>query len=296
MVDVVPTVLSASGEPVPADVDGHDLTELLNGKEPPWEDRELFLSVRTTGPGSNLVRSVLSGSHKYLRRSRPTVSESLYDLERDPAESKDLAGSQADSRVRLAATLDAYLGAKSRGIHLRIVNDSTGDPVGCRAVLQTTGRFVEVSDVRLEPEDHVELSDDGRRLRLDCWLEKRQQSTSAGPRLLPDEDGLIFRVRPPDAPVVVQELRLSGGEALPLRAGAQRGLETIPFTFEATDAAWSVRDIDELLADGALAEERAGAGAYLGVVQASATLEDLPQELLERLRALGYMNDSTAID
>jgi arylsulfatase A-like enzyme len=296
LTDLVPTVLSALGESAPTDLDGHDLTELLNGEAPPWADRELFLSLRTTGPNSNLVRGVLSGSHKYVRRSRPTVSESLYDLERDPAETEDLAELRANSRRRMAATLDAYLGAKSRGIHLRIVNDSAGDPVRCEAALHTTGRFVEVSDLRMESEDHFELSPDSRRLRLDFRLENRQQSTTAGPRLVPDEDGLIFVVRPPDAPVVVQRLQLLDGEALPLRAGPRRRLETIPFSFEATDAAWSVRDIDELLADSPSAEQHPGARAYLGVIEAPAALEDVPEELLERLRALGYMNDSTTLD
>jgi hypothetical protein len=296
LIDVVPTVMSVLGLSPPLDVDGRDLTELLNGKDPPWADRELFLSVRTTGPHSNLVRGVLSGSHKYLRRSRPIVSESLYDIERDPAETRDLASVQADPHRRLAAVLEAYLGEKSSGIHLRIVSDFPRRPVGCEARLHTTGRFVEVSGVRLEAGDRFELSADGRELRLDFRLENRHQSTRAGPRLIPDEDGLIFLVNPPDAPIVVQQLRRADGGAFPLRAGGLRGREAVPFTFEATDASWSVRDVEELLADAAWAPRRASPEAYVGVVRAPSRREEIPNELLDRLRALGYVNDMAEVE
>jgi arylsulfatase A-like enzyme len=289
LTDVVPTVLSVLGQSLPPDMDGRDLTQLLNGNPPAWVNRDLFLSLRTTGPSSHLVRGVLGGSHKYLRLLRPIASESLYDLERDPAETDNLAGVQTDSRMRLAATLDAYLSTKSSGIHLRIVNDFARDPVGCEVRLHTTGRFIDVSGVRLEAGDSFELSDDGQGLRLDCRLENRHQSARAGPRLVPDEDGLVFLVSPPDAPIAVQILRLADGRVFPLRAGRHRGLEAVPFTFDATDAAWSIRDVGELLGDAGSVLEDAVAGAYLGVIRAPTKRGDIPKELLDRMRSLGYI-------
>jgi hypothetical protein len=198
--------------------------------------------------------------------------------------------------MHLAPVLEAYLSEKSSGIHLRIVNDFPRPPVGCEARLHTTGRFVEVSGIRLEGGDRFELSADGRELRLECRLENRHQSTRTGPRLIPDEDGLVFLVSPPDAPVVVQQLRRVDGGALPLRAGAGRGLETVPFAFEATDATWAVRDVEELLVDAAWAPRRASPEAYVGVVRAPSRREDIPRELLDRLRALGYVNDATEVE
>lgn len=294
--DVVPTVMSVIGESPPSDVDGRDLTELLQSTQPGWADRQVFLSLRTTGPRSHLVRGVLSGPHKYLRRLRPNPSESLFDIEQDPAETEDLASEHPDVRLRLAASLDAYLARKSSGIHLRIVNDVEANPAGCEVLLQTTGHFVEVSAVRLEPEDRFGLSEDGQRLKLDCRLENRLQTTRTQPRLVPDEDGLVFLVSPPEAPIVVQQLRLGNGRALPLRAGATRGLQTIPFAFEATDAAWSIHDVGELLSDAASATEGGSVAAYLGVIRAPVERKELPKELLDSLRALGYLGGAPGDD
>ena len=288
--DVVPTVMSVIGESPPSGLDGRDLTELLPSGEPGWADRELFLSLRTSGPRSHLVRGVLSGPHKYLRRSRPTASESLYDIDQDPVETEDLASVHPDLRLRFGAWLDAYLAKKTSGIHLRIVNDVAGDPTGCKVLLQTKGRFAEVSGVRLEPEDRFELSDDGKRLILDCRLENRLQTTLAEPRAVPDEDGLVFLVRPPGSSIVVQQLRLANGRELPLRAGARRQLEAVPFAFEAADIALAIRDVGELLSEAASEPEGGGVGAYLGVIRAAVESQELPSELLDRLRALGYLN------
>ena len=89
---------------------------------------------------------------------------------------------------------------------------------------------------------------------------------------------------------MVQQLRLANGRDLPLRAGAQRQLEAVPFTFEATDTTLSIRDVGELLGDAGSAPEGGDVGAYLGVVPASEESQELPKELLDRLRALGYLN------
>ena len=291
LTDVVPTVLSVLGRSPPANVDGQDLTQLLNGNEPPWEKRELFLSLRTTGAQSHIVRGVLNDAHKYLRRLRPAASESLYDLGKDPAEADNLAAERTDIKKRLANKLDAYLARKSSGIHLRILNDFASGSVECEARLRTTGRFVDVTGVRLEGDDHFELSGDGQRLRFACQLENRNQITRAGPRMVPDEDGLIFLVNPPDASISVERLRLAEGRDLPLRAGTNRRLEAPPFTFEATDPAWSIRDVGELLGDAGSAPEGATVGAYLGVIQTPAKRDKIPEELTDRLRCLGYIGE-----
>lgn len=288
--DVVPTVMSVIGESPPSGVDGRDLTELLPTGKPGWADREVFLSLRTSGPRSHLVRGVLSGPHKYLRRSRPTASESLYDIDHDPAETQDLASVHSDLRQRLGASLDAYLAKRTSGIQFRVVNDAAGEPSDCEVVLQTNGRFNDVSGVRLEPEDRFELSDGGKRLILACRLENRLQTTLTQPRLVPDEDGLAFQVSPPGSSIVVKQLRLANGRQLPLRAGAQRQLEAIPFVFEAADTALSIRDVGELLGDAGSASEGGGVEAYLGVVSAAVASPELPEALLDRLRALGYVD------
>ena len=100
---------------------------------------------------------------------------------------------------------------------------------------------------------------------------------------------------PDDANVVVEHLRLADGRPLPLRTGSDRRLEALPASFEATNAAWSIRDVGELLGDAGSSERDAEAAAYLGVIREPATREDLPEDLLERLRALGYVGGTSGV-
>ncbi|NNL66168.1 MAG: sulfatase, partial [Myxococcales bacterium] len=98
LIDVFPTVLGLLGLPPAPGLDGRDLSPLLDGRggSADLAGRDLFLSLYTTGTRSNLVRGVLSGEHKYLRRSRPEASEALFDLARDPEEYEDRAALDAE--------------------------------------------------------------------------------------------------------------------------------------------------------------------------------------------------------
>ncbi len=285
LADVFSTVLAVAGRPVPDGVDGRDLRQTLEG-EPAWASRPILLSVRTTGPESSLVRGVVEGPYKYVRSSRPVASEALYDVEDDPEEIEDMAEMAPEARSHLASTLDAVLGAKATGIHLRVWHDAGDEPVACEARLRTTGRFIHVSPVRLEDDDRFQVSDDGRRLRLACRLENREQTLRAGSRRIPDEDGVAFRVTPPDAEVIVEQVRLVDGTALPLRVGSPGAAQAVPFAFRATEPAWSVPDADSLIGP--------KSGAYVGVVRSPEEGGAVPAELLERLRALGYATEITS--
>lgn len=292
--DVVPTVMRVVNDSSPEGLDGHDLTELLQENQPDWVDREMLLSLRTSGPNSHLVRGLLKGTHKYLRRTRPGTEESLYDIERDPAESKNLASELTDLRLDLAASLDTQLAKRSSGVHFRLVNNGRGDPVDAEALLQTTGRFSGVSGVRLEPNDRFKLSEDGKQLTLNWRLANRKQITSRQPRLVPDEDGIILQVDPPDAHVTVQQLRLADKREIPLRAGPGRTPEILPFVFQATDNAWRIRDVGELLAEAGSSTRGSTPEGYLGVLSVSVQkTAELSKELLERLRSLGYFGGAS---
>jgi len=287
LVDVVPTVLSRLGLPPAPDVDGRDLSPLLDGRDRDFENRELVLSLYTTGTRSNLVRGLLEGPLKYLRRSRPTESEALFDLERDPHETQDRAALEPGARQRLAAALDARIAQTSGGVHLHLVASPASGSVGYEAVLRTPGRFADVLSVRLEAEERIELADDGHTLRLHGRLENRIRSFAEGDRSIPDEDGLVFHVEPPDAPIEVRQLQLADGRTVPLRAGAGRVARPMPFAFDATRSEWRVRDVGELLRDADAMNS--AAQAYLGVVRVPETLTAVPEPLRERLRALGYL-------
>jgi arylsulfatase A-like enzyme len=97
-VDVAPTILSLAGVPVPAAMQGRDLTPLARGQQPPWRSdffyEHLFVH-RSGGKGPNLIpqsEGVVSLRHKYLRYlEQDPVYEQLFDLEVDPFEERNLA-------------------------------------------------------------------------------------------------------------------------------------------------------------------------------------------------------------
>lgn len=117
--------------------------------------------------------------------------------------------------------------------------------------------------------------------RLRFRLESRLQILSTGSRPVPDEDGLVLQLDPPDASFVVEELRVSGGDVLPLRTGSDPTPRSLPLTLVASDPALRVRD----------PAERSGAApaAWIGVVRATPRAAELSPETEERLRSLGYL-------
>ena len=97
-----------------------------------------------------MVRGVISGSRKYLRRVRPVPTQALFDSEADPRDTTNLWRDDLESRARLASRLDSYLAQRTSGIHLRILNEPGREPASGEAVLRTAGRFVDVSGSLLE--------------------------------------------------------------------------------------------------------------------------------------------------
>ncbi|HSN54266.1 MAG TPA: sulfatase [Candidatus Sulfomarinibacteraceae bacterium] len=123
LIDVAPTVLELLGIERPAAMDGVSLAPLLRGGEAKvpaeaWSyaaasNRGLSLRL------DNRLKLTLNTTAWFPATSR----RGLFDLERDPAESVDLAA--VDRRAgALHAAADAYLEAEARGLRLRL---QTGD-------------------------------------------------------------------------------------------------------------------------------------------------------------------------
>jgi arylsulfatase A-like enzyme len=95
-IDIAPTILGYAGIPVPGQVQGADLREVMGADPGAW--REAFLCEHLFDhpkiPRSEGIRTT---RHKYFRYLDHPSHEELYDLEADPLEAVNLAG---DPRYR----------------------------------------------------------------------------------------------------------------------------------------------------------------------------------------------------
>jgi arylsulfatase A-like enzyme len=88
-VDLLPTVLAATGSPQPAEVHGENLIPLLQGAAAAWPGRsivslldvDLFEIVSVIGDGKHLIRWDFK---------RPSGRQEVYDLASDPRELVDV--------------------------------------------------------------------------------------------------------------------------------------------------------------------------------------------------------------
>ncbi len=103
LIDIFPTLLGVLHLPLPRAVQGRDLGPLLRGEDVPWK--------RTSGYAESLyaelhhgcapLRALREGKWKLVRGK---VDE-LYDLTRDPGESRDLAGAEVQASATLGEAL-----------------------------------------------------------------------------------------------------------------------------------------------------------------------------------------------
>jgi arylsulfatase A-like enzyme len=113
LTDLMPTLLSVAGTPIPAIAQGQDLIPFLTGRRNPSQARPYGFCERITGNSKN-TRALSAGSRgsfavrgqgwKYIRYD--DGQESLYDLASDPGELANLAenpGSAAQKQRMITA-------------------------------------------------------------------------------------------------------------------------------------------------------------------------------------------------
>ena len=106
-VDLVPTILGLLGIPVPAQVEGIDLSGRLRGEEAPHAG-ERFVYCESLAPsklGCNSLFGLVSERWKYIHTTRPE----LYDLSADPHEERNLVGPEPEVAAALRARLEGLL-------------------------------------------------------------------------------------------------------------------------------------------------------------------------------------------
>ena len=98
-IDLAPTMLSLAGLPVPEQMQGLDMTALLQGNPVKWRADWYYEHVYNTRPPRRPIvkcEGIRAERWKYVRYPETTPSaEQLFDLENDPKEMKNLAGEKA---------------------------------------------------------------------------------------------------------------------------------------------------------------------------------------------------------
>ncbi|MFO0869567.1 MAG: sulfatase-like hydrolase/transferase [Pirellulales bacterium] len=108
--DLFPTLLAAAQAPLPEGIDGVSLLELLRGQQTTLAPRDLYFVRREGGPayGGKTIEALRRDRWKLLQDS-PFAPLELYDLERDPQETTNLAAREPAKVRELATALRAHI-------------------------------------------------------------------------------------------------------------------------------------------------------------------------------------------
>lgn len=108
-VDVAPTIYSRIGGPAPSGMEGRDLLESASGSSPPGASESGEIEVEAIfAQYGNLLYGVRTERFKLvLNRRHDHIA--LYDLDRDPAESRNVVRKFPDQAQKLKGQLEAWL-------------------------------------------------------------------------------------------------------------------------------------------------------------------------------------------
>jgi arylsulfatase A-like enzyme/tetratricopeptide (TPR) repeat protein len=153
--DIAPTLAAFAGASLPAPTDGRSLLPLIDG-DPGDPDRATYAEsyYQNVLLGWAPLRAVRTNRWKYVEAPRPE----LYDLRRDPPETRNLI----DERENLAAGLAAALpprsapgAAPSPGASPGVADAETAERL--RSLGYVSGRTVGADESGVDPKDRVEV-------------------------------------------------------------------------------------------------------------------------------------------
>jgi arylsulfatase A-like enzyme len=108
--DIFATCCAAAGVQAPKEIDGESFLPTLLGQPQPETNREMYFCRREGGPayGGKTIDALIIGPWKLLQDS-PFAAQELYNLQRDPLETTDLASKEKQVFRDLAAKLRQHI-------------------------------------------------------------------------------------------------------------------------------------------------------------------------------------------
>jgi arylsulfatase A-like enzyme len=111
LVDVMPTIVAAVGEPIPAGLDGSDLAPSWRGAGADLDARYLSCEADHNNAEPDVMRAVRHRRHT-LHVDRLSGNVALFDLATDPHEQKDVAGAHGAIATELRGQLERHRAAR----------------------------------------------------------------------------------------------------------------------------------------------------------------------------------------
>lgn len=287
LLDVVPTVFSGVGLPVPEGLDGVDLRPAVQGlAKADWEQRPFFLDLDLVRHDGELHRAegILKGRWKYISEEEPLRRRYLFDLESDPGETANLLGEHPDVAEELQAILAAYRGSRDAGVHLRLASAKDGEnPTKVRVLLRFHGGNVrDVRGLELEDEDSYAIDPFSKTIELLLMLREEPRAGGKRQRLKQDVDEIVIRLDSPDGSLVIEAME---GVPGPLVAQGKVVPEVSwPLTIPATSTEWAAPERNPNI-------RRLDPGLVIWVQPPPEALDAVPEELRQRFEELGYGGD-----
>ena len=117
LVDIAPTILGALAVPIPSDMDGVNLVALWRNPTALPEQRLLFSEADHNNAQPDIGRSVRMDRHKLIL-DRTSGKSVLFDLETDPAETRDLTARDPAMADALREVLDRFAEGELHGLSI----------------------------------------------------------------------------------------------------------------------------------------------------------------------------------
>jgi arylsulfatase A-like enzyme/lipopolysaccharide biosynthesis regulator YciM len=162
-VDLLPTILEATGRPIPEHAQGRSLLPLILGRDEPAEGERLVYSESMyplVHYGWAPLRSLRSRGHKLIDAPLPE----LYELEADPAEETNLVLRRRQLHGELASELEAMLARIDAGDAVpagraELDEETLGQLEALGYLAGRGGVAIEEEDARerADPKDRIEL-------------------------------------------------------------------------------------------------------------------------------------------